>query len=72
MTDATEPARPPPFVAPMDAERMRFLLKHLPQLTGVEQPLTGEIKQLGEAGLLWLVGGKLELTAAGRKLLETL
>jgi hypothetical protein len=60
----------PAFVAPMTDDRKRFLLRHLPQLSGVEE--VGEVKQLGLDGLVWLVKGKVELTEKGRKLLETL
>jgi hypothetical protein len=69
MTDA--PAHPVMFKAPMDPERQRFLLRHLPSLADVPEP-AGDIKELIEEGLLSVVYGKFELTEAGRKLLETL
>jgi hypothetical protein len=71
--DTADQAAPPiQFVAPMSDERLRFLLRHLPQLHNVEEPLSGEVKQLGEQGFLWLVRGRFVLTEKARKLLETL
>jgi hypothetical protein len=72
MTDTEDTAaRPPMFAAPMDDERRRFLLLHLPKLSGIEKP-SPEAKQLGEEGLVWLVKGQFHLTEKGRKLLEAL
>ena len=63
--------RPPMFVPPMDDERKRFLLEHLPILSEVCE-LTGDVKALLDERLIVVVDGKPELTAAGRKLLEIL
>jgi hypothetical protein len=66
------PARPPMFAAPMDDARKRFLLQHLPRLSSVEELPAGEIKQLGQEGLVWLIEGRLMLTEKGRELLKVL
>jgi hypothetical protein len=67
MTDA--PSHPAMFKAPMDADRKRFLLRHLPTLADVREP-TGDIKELLEEGLLAMVFGRFEVTESGKRFLE--
>jgi hypothetical protein len=63
------PAHPARFVAALADERKRFLLRHLPRLADVLEPV-GDVRALIEEGLIEMRFGKLEVTEAGRKFLE--
>jgi hypothetical protein len=65
----TADVHPLSYRAPMDADRKRFLLRHLPRLADVPEP-KGDIRALIEEGLIEMRFGKLETTEAGRKFLE--
>jgi hypothetical protein len=57
------------FVAPMDDDRRRFLLRHLPTLTDAPAP-EGDIRALIEEGLIEMRFGRLEPTEQGKRFLE--